>query len=149
MSNFIASTRVHSKAGNPNSITYKIALKSGGKIGDVEVLEGRLDGARPRPYMFLDLLAEIMPSYLYTADCQVELGGNPVRHPYMSYQTHPCLIVTDQFGEKRYRLDQVVSEQWLTKANSVRLRAMVQWWREHRTEFPTEPHKWGYWKNEV
>lgn len=136
-------TTLFSKSGKGS--TYDILVHSTCKaeVKSIDVLQENINGAKPRPYMFLDLLVEILPSRLYTGDYSVQLGENPVLNPQPGYTSHPCLVIYERGKQlKRYRLDQIVGTGWPVGVPSAHLRAMVSWWRNHRVEFNVAPHEW-------
>ena len=149
MKNF-ASTTLFSKSGR--KYTYSILVHSTckGQVTSIDVLEENINGASPRPYMFLDLLAQVLPARLYTGNFSVEVGENPVLHPQPGYTSHPCLVVF-QNGKsvKRYRLDQNVGAGWPVGIPAAHLRVMVDWWRNHREEFNVSPHLWNILAREI
>ena len=137
-----ATTVLQSASSIEYPFSIKVSVNSKG-VRKVEVVEEARTG--PRPFMLLDLLAQIMPQKLYIYNINVEYGMNPVLHPSPGYYGHPCLIVRQGLSEKRYRLDQVVSTSWFFSMPAVHLRAMVVWWRENRSQIDLTPHDWGVW----
>ena len=142
MQNF-ADTTLQSKSGREYPYSLLVHTTCKGQVTSVDVLEQDINGAKPRPYMFLDLLAKVFPSRLYINNITVEYGENPVLHPEPGYTSHPCLIVYQNGKVKRYRLDQNVGAGWPVGVPSAHLRAMVAWWRINREEFNISPHTWN------
>ena len=142
MQNFVKTT-LHSNSGREYPYSLLVHSTCKGQVTSVDVLEESINGVSPRPYMFLDLLAQILPTRLYTGNFSVEVGENPVLNPQPGYTGHPCLVIY-QNGKsvKRYRLDQTVGAGWPVGVPSAHLRAMVSWWRLHRGEFKASHQEW-------
>lgn len=152
MATYIATTNISSNSGASYPITLKIRVNNKAHIRSIEVIECENALISLRPWQWLDLLAKIMPRFVYAhlEHIEVALGENPIKHPYMSYTGHPCLVVTqkDNGGEKRYRLNHCVNDCWALTINSAHLRAMVYWWRCNRHQYEKLSQEWGVWKNE-
>ncbi len=102
------------------------------------------EAVKIRPYMFLDLLSEIMPKWLYTRNAYVSFGYTRVNHPILGQHTQPCLVVEDEiYGTINYLINRCSDEKWLETIYDTNLAAMVLWWRENRDSFFWKPvQKW-------
>ena len=99
--------------------------------------------------MFLDLLSEVMPKWLYIGNLYVSFGHTRVSHPTIGQLNQPCLIVEDEkHGKTHYLINRNSDEKWLETIYSISLAAMVAWWRENREKFfKKSPQKWDIEKN--
>ncbi len=138
-----ANTILSSNSGRKYRYAISVHTTCKGQVTAINVLEHDDHGASPRPYMFLDLLATILPARLYTDGFTVEFGKNPVLHPGPGYTSHPCLVVYERGVQvKRYRLDQRVGTSWPVGIPAAHLRVMVAWWRIHANEVYNSPQEW-------
>lgn len=115
---------------------YKLSMCLNGhkKVRTVSLISD--SHAIARPYMFLDLLCQILPLWLYTKDIAVSFGYTKTE--FYSYQ--PCLVLrSNSFGEKKYLLNNYVDESWLETVYTTSLNAMVLWWRENRDKSFKKP----------
>ena len=113
-----------------------------GKIKNVNLISNHINGIRP--YMFLDLLSEVMPDWLYYGNTYVTFGHTQVNHPTIGKITQPCLIVeNERHGKTHYLINRNSDEKWLETIYSFSLAAMVTWWRKNRKDFFKKPsQKW-------
>ena len=152
MATYFAATNIHSNSGASYPVTLKVRVNNQAMIQELEVLESELSVAL-RPWQCLDVLAEIMPKFIYPHPdlFDVYLSTNPVKYPSCDYSGHPCLAVQNKHSgaEKRYRLNHCVGDNWMISIPPAHLRAMVYWWRLNRDQYATPICEWSVWRNEA
>ena len=151
MATYLATTSIVSNSGTSYPITLKIRVNNKAHIRNIEVIECENTLVSLRPWQWLDLLAKIMPRFIYAhlEYIEVDIGENPIKHPYTTYTGHPCLIINnkDTNCEKRYRLNHCVNDCWALTINPAHLRSMVYWWRCNRLQFKNPPQEWSICKD--
>lgn len=142
MAIFTAKTNLVSKDGFQFSYEINFDMNCHGKIRSATLISPNIRGIRS--YMFLDLLANLMPKWLYTGNTFVSFGHTHVDHPVIGKLSQPCLIVEDdKYGKTNYLINRNSDEKWLETVYSQNLAAMVIWWRENRDEYFKKPRqKW-------
>ena len=127
-------------AKNGIKLPYEIDfdMNCHGKIKNVSLISACVNGIRP--YMFLDLLSKVMPTWLYYEDVYVSFAHTQVNHCTIGKIHQPCLKVEDpKYGERKYLINRNSDEQWLKTIYHFNLCAMVQWWRENREYYFKKP----------
>lgn len=143
MATYYCKTQRTTRNGIKHPYKITVEMNSHGKIRSVKS-DSPFNEVDIRPYMFLDLLAEIMPKWLFTGDVCVEFGHANINNPKYNNLNQPCLIVyNNRYGTKNYLINHIISSDWLVGINSINLSSMVLWWRENRENFFKKPsQKW-------
>ena len=128
--NVVATTELcsNSNKGYPYAVSFKLDPRTG-RVSNLQEKGG--GPCFPRPYLFLDLMAQVIEVQEDLAE-GARFVSNPARHG----GSHPAIQVA---SGKRYRLDHEVDGSWLEIHDLLEL---ASYWSQHSEYYPGT---WRFW----